>query len=102
MKYKVKLKDGSETEVEVNETDVITAVKDEYEKKLGGKDTEIKKIKEDFEKEKEAMRAEHVKQMRAILTGRKEEPEKTEFEEEEKNEEDEMVKTAKEYYKKLI
>ena len=97
---KYKNKKGEEFEVE--ETEVITAVKEEYEKKLKDKDAEIAKQKTDFEKEKEALRQEHVKQMRAILTGHKE-PDNTkpEFEEEELTDEEQMLNTAKEYIKKL-
>ena len=99
LKYKTKKGE----EVEIEETDVIKAVQEEYEKKLADKEKELTQAKEGFEKEKEALRQEHVKQMRAILTGRKEEkPEKEEFEEKDENEEDETLKKAKEYYKKLI
>lgn len=100
MKYKNKKGE----EVEIEETEVIKAVQEEYEKKLTAKDAEIKKQKEDFEKEKEALRQEHVKQMRAILTGRKEDgTEKTEFEEAEaKTEEEQMTEDARKIYKTLI
>lgn len=99
----LKYKNKKGEEIEIEETEVIKAVQDEYEKKLADKDAEMTKVKADFEKEKEDMRAEHVKQMRAILTGRKEpEHEKEEFEEQEKTEEDETLEKAKEYYKKLI
>lgn len=100
MKYKNKKGE----EVEIEETEVIKAVQEEYEKKLTAKDAEIKKQKEDFEKEKQALREEHVKQMRAILTGRKEDStEKTEFEEAEaKTEEEQMIEDARKIYKTLI
>lgn len=99
MKYKNKKGE----EVEIEETEVIKAVQEEYEKKLTAKDAEIKKQKEDFEKEKQALREEHVKQMRAILTGRKENVEtKEEFEEEEKSEEEKMTEDARKIYKTLI
>lgn len=100
----LKYKNKKGEEVEIEETEVIKAVQEEYEKKLTAKDAEIKKAREDFEKEKEGLRQEHVKQMRAILTGRKEPtPEKNEFEDEpEKTEEEETLEKAKEYYKKLI
>lgn len=96
---KVKLKDGKEIEVE--ETDVLKAVQEEYEKKLKESNGKIEEIKKKNEEEKEALRKEHVKQMRAILTGRKEElndPEKENpFDEE--DEEEMLVKKAKEFYK---
>lgn len=87
--------------VEIEETDVIKAVKEEYEKALKQKDDEIKIIKEKSEKEKEELRQEHVKQMRAILTGRKNEVKDNEFEEDEIDEEEEMLKQAKEYLSKM-
>lgn len=99
----LKYKNKKGEEIEIEETEVIKAVQEEYEKKLKDKDAEIAKAKENFEKEKESMRQEHVKQMRAILTGRKEgAPEKKEFEEQEETEEEIMLKNAQETYKKII
>lgn len=100
----LKYKNKKGEEIEIEETEVIKAVQEEYEKKLSEKDAEIKKAQENFEKEKEALRQEHVKQMRTILTGRKEGvEEKKEFEEDaEKSDEEQMLEKAQEYYKKII
>ena len=100
----LKYKNKKGEEIEIEETEVIKAVTEEYEKKLASKDEEMKKAQENFEKEKENLRQEHVKQMRAILTGRQEAvKEKEEFEEQtEKSEEEQMLDTAQEYYKKII
>lgn len=98
----LKYKNKKGEEVEIEETEVITAIKEEYEKKLSERDASMIKLKNDFEKEKENMRQEHVKQMRAILTGRKEDvTDKQEFEEEEKTEEELTLESAKNYLGKL-
>lgn len=98
----LKYKNKKGEEVEIEETEVITAIKEEYEKKLSERDASMIKLKNDFEKEKENMRQEHVKQMRAILTGRKEDAtDKQEFEEDEKTEEEVTLESAKKYLGKL-
>lgn len=97
MKYKTKKGE----EVEIEETEVIKTIQEEYEKKLQAKDEEIKGIKTTHEKEKEELRKEHVKQLRTILTGKKETKEKEEFEEEEVDEEEKLLKEAREHYKNL-
>ena len=99
----LKYKNKKGEEIEIEETEVIKAVQEEYEKKLTAKDEEIKKQKEAYEKQKQELREEHVKQMRAILTGRKETgTEKPEFEETEENEEEKMLKDAKDIFQKII
>lgn len=74
--------DGKEIEIEIDESDVICAVREEYENKLKEKEEEKIKLKEENEKEIKHIRDEHVKQIRAILSGREEniEDEKDEFE----------------------
>lgn len=99
---KIKTKNSKGEEIEIEETEVITAVREEYEKKLKEKDNQITSINEQHEKEKDELRKEHVKQLRAVLTGRKDVKEEKEFEEEEIDEEEELVKKAKEHFKKII
>ena len=55
-------------EVEITETEVIEAVRDEYAKKEQAQKTEIDGLKAQQEEELKKMREEHAKQIRAILT----------------------------------
>ena len=102
MIIKCKVKDKLE-EIELDETDVIKAVKEEYEKTLTEKEKKIKEVEENAKKEKEQLRQEHVKQMRAIILGRKEEINKPNLLDEidEEDEEEKIIKKAKEIYKTL-
>lgn len=96
---KVKNKNGEEIEIE--ETEVITAVKEEYEKQLQEKQKELEKQKEENQKAIEGLRKEHALQLRAIISGRKDPNEIDEFEGKEVDEEEEIIKQAKEILKKL-
>lgn len=95
-------KDGNEIEIE--ETEVIKIIKEEYEKKEQEYKKEIVTLKEKCEEEKNALRNEHIKQVRAILMGRNENTEEQEeFDEnEEEKEFNVLLKKTKEQYKKMI
>lgn len=97
---KFKLTDGKEIEIE--ETDIIKAVKEEYENKIKEKETEITKVKETFAKREEEIRQEHVKQLRAIISGRKDKVDEIpEFEETEKTLEEKMQDNAIKYINQI-
>ena len=99
----MKVKNSKGEEIEIEETEVIVAIKEEYEKKLEEKDGEINKIKEANDKALESLRKEHALQVRAIISGKQEpKKEEPEFEGEEEEGEEELVKKAKEIYKKMI
>lgn len=97
----IKGKNKKGEEIEIEETEVIKTIQQEYEAKLQEKDADIQKLKTKNEEEKEKLRQEHIKQIRTLLTGRKEVIEGKEFEEDEEDEEDKMLKNAKEFIKKM-
>ena len=84
------------------ETDIIKAVREEYEKKLKEKDEEIKKYNEQHAKELDNLKKAQVEQIRALIMGRDTTyKEKKEFEEEEpENEFEALIKETKEILKK--
>lgn len=81
----------------MEESEVIKAIKEEYEKKLVEKEKEISILTENFNKEKENLREEHIKQIRTLIrTGGVEIPEA----EEEKDEVELEVERLKNKYAK--
>ena len=83
------------------ETDIIKAVREEYEKKLKEKDEEIKKFNEQHAKEIDDLKKAQVEQIRALIMGRDTTyKEKKEFEEEPENEFEALIKETKEILKK--
>ena len=83
------------------ETDIIKAVREEYEKKLKEKNEEIKKFKEQHAKAIDDLKKAQVEQIRALIMGRDTTyKEKKEFEEEPENEFEALIKETKEILKK--
>ena len=85
----------------LSDSDIIKAVKEEYEKKLKEKDEEIKKYNELHAKEIDDLKKAQVEQIRALIMGRDTTyKEKKEFEEEPENEFEALIKETKEILKK--
>lgn len=83
------------------ESEVIKAVREEYEKKLQEKDEEIKKNNEQHAKEIDDLKKAQIEQIRAVIMGRDTTyKEKKEFEEEPENEFEALIKETKEILKK--
>lgn len=88
-----------------NENELLKAIKEEYEKKLLIKENEIQSIKTDFENQIKNINENHIKQIRAIISGSTErnlinsEDDEQDLEE---TEFDTVVKSAKSALKKLI
>lgn len=83
------------------ESEVIKAVREEYEKKLQEKDEEIKKFNEQHKKEIDDLKKEQIEQIRAVIMGRDTTyKEKKEFEEEPENDFETLIKETKEILKK--
>ena len=92
---------GIETELE--ESDVIKAVKEEYEKQLTEKEKEKQALTEKHEAEEKKIREEHIKQIRAILSGKKDIEDEPEFEPKpEPTLEEKTLESAQKYYKKYM
>lgn len=90
-----------ENKEQLPETDIIKAVREEYEKKLKEKDEEIKKFNEQHAKEIDDLKKAQVEQIRALIMGRDTTyKEKKEFEEEPENEFETLIKETKEILKK--
>ena len=72
-----------EQDKNITSDELITALREEYEKKLKDREAELRQEFEEKQKEQEAR---HIRDMRALLSGHKEEQiDKTEDEEEEIN-----------------
>lgn len=90
-----------ENKEQLPDTDIIKAVREEYEKKLKEKDEEIKKFNEQHAKEIDGLKKAQVEQIRALIMGRDTTyKEKKEFEEEPENEFETLIKETKEILKK--
>lgn len=68
--------------------ELITALREEYEKKLKDREAELRQEFEDKQKEQEAR---HIRDMRALLSGHKEEQSNKSEDEEEKSFEQELL-----------
>lgn len=83
------------------DSEIIKAVREEYEKKLKEKDEEIKKYNEQHAKAIDDLKKAQVEQIRALIMGRDTTyKEKKEFEEEPENEFEALIKETKEILKK--
>ena len=77
-----------EQDKNITSDELITALREEYEKKLKDREAELRKEFEEKQKEQEAR---HIRDMRALLSGHKEEQSGKSEDEEEKSFEQELL-----------
>lgn len=88
-----------------DENELLKAIKEEYEKKLLIKENEIQTLKTDFENQIKNINENHIKQIRAIISGSPERNQINYEDDEQEHEEfefDELIKSAKSALKKLL